>query len=376
MPFTIDHIRTARAGRSAWRVGASGIAYLLVVLLAPERGIAALSGPEIYDQACAACHGSDGRGAPTGTAIEVPLPDFTDCKFVTAESTANWFGLVKYGGKFLGLSPQMPGFGDVLSDAEIRSAIDQVRGFCTDERWPVGDLNFPRLVFVEKAFPEDELVASFFPASARHENVYEGETSGEMRIGPRGWLEASVPVAGTVPDTGSGRAGVGDAAIAYRQAILVAPAWRSIASAGVELAIPTGNRHHGVGSGTPVVEPQLLSGHALGPLVAQAQIIALLPGDAERVGREMLYRVALQYPLGPYKKNLVPAIELEQSQALDSAVRAYTVLGPSLYVPLSRRGHVAVGVGAQLPVAGTRPFDWRLGSFLLWEYNDGPFWAW
>jgi len=57
-------------------------------------------------------------------------------------------------------------------------------------------------------------------------------------------------------------------------------------------------------------------------------------------------------------------------------VHAYTVLGPSLYVPLSRRGHVALGVGAELPVAGTRPFDWRLGSFLLWEYNDGPFWAW
>jgi hypothetical protein len=38
----------------------------------------------------------------------------------------------------------------------------------------------------------------------------------------------------------------------------------------------------------------------------------------------------LQLPLGPYKKNLVPAVELEQSQALDSDVRAATVLGPSL----------------------------------------------
>jgi hypothetical protein len=33
-------------------------------------------------------------------------------------------------------------------------------------------------------------------------------------------------------------------------------------------------------------------------------------------------------------------------------------------------------VGALLPVAGTRPFDWQLGAFLLWEYSDGPFWAW
>ena len=64
------------------------------------------------------------------------------------------------------------------------------------------------------------------------------------------------------------------------------------------------------------------------------------------------------------------------SQALDSAVHAYTLLGPTLYAGLSRRGHVAMAVGAQVPVAGTRPFDWRFGTFLLWEWSDGPFWAW
>src|SRR4030095_2089162 len=62
----------------------------------------------------------------------------------------------------------------------------------------------------------------------------------------------------------------------------------------------------------------------------------------------------------PSKKRFAPAVELEHAQALDSDVRAATVLGPSLYVPLSRRGHVALGMGAQLPVAGARPFDWRV----------------
>jgi hypothetical protein len=90
----------------------------------------------------------------------------------------------------------------------------------------------------------------------------------------------------------------------------------------------------------------------------------------------MVYGLALQLPLGPYKKSLVPAAELEQTQALDSDAHASTVLGPSLYVPLSRRGHLALGMGAQLPVAGARPFDWRVGAFILWEYRDGPPWAW
>ena len=63
-----------------------------------------MSGAEIYRDACASCHGTDGRGAPAGSAISVPLPDFTDCINATAETTANWTGLVRHGGRFLGVS--------------------------------------------------------------------------------------------------------------------------------------------------------------------------------------------------------------------------------------------------------------------------------
>jgi len=158
--------------------------------------------------------------------------------------------------------------------------------------------------------------------------------------------------------------------------LLAAPAWRSIVAGGVELVVPTGNFHHGVGSGTTTVAPQLLSGHAFGPLVLQTQIRADLPADIDRAERRMVYRFSLQYPLGASKRAIVPGLEFEQTQALDSDVHASTSLGPALYLPLSRRGHVAVGVGALLPVAGTRQFDWQLGAFFLWEYRDGPIWAW
>ena len=140
--------------------------------------------------------------------------------------------------------------------------------------------------------------------------------------------------------------------------------------------MPSGKREDGIGTGTTVFAPQLLAGQALGPWVLQTEIAADLPIDPGRADRQMFYGLALQYRLGPYKRSLVAGFELEQTQGLDSGVHAGTVLGPTLYVPLSRRGHVALAAGAQLPVAGTRPYNWLLGSFLLWDFADGPLWAW
>src|SRR5207244_13586823 len=118
------------------------------------RAARAVPGParDPYDQASASCHGADGRGAPAGTAIAVPLPDFTDCVFATAETTANWVGLVREGGRFLGMSSQMPAFGDVLSDEEIRAVLTYVRGFCPEPGYPVGDLTYRRRAVVPDAF--------------------------------------------------------------------------------------------------------------------------------------------------------------------------------------------------------------------------------
>src|SRR5438445_10407962 len=75
----------------AWALGALWV-------LATLGAHAADEGKELYQAACASCHGPDGRGAPQGTAIKVPLPDFTNCSFVTTENTGNWTALVAQGG--------------------------------------------------------------------------------------------------------------------------------------------------------------------------------------------------------------------------------------------------------------------------------------
>jgi hypothetical protein len=333
------------------------------------------SGEQIYAEACAACHGVDGRGA-AGTGVTVPLPDFTDCSFVTAESTADWVGLIRHGGRFLGLSDQMPAFGHALADGEPHAVITYVRSFCRDPGYPVADLNYRRPFLVEKAFPEDELltVASF--ERGRRTDAGTTELVVERRIGARGQVEVAAPAAWVDPDDASPTGGVGDIALAYKHTLLALAGPGAIVTAGGEIVTPTGNRRHGVGSGTWIGVPKLLVGQRAGPLVLQGDVRGQLPADPARAERRILYTAALQYPLGPYRRSPVPLLELEYSQGLARGLRDATTIAPGLYLPLSRRGHVAVAASALLPVAGTRPFDWGVGGFLLWEYGDGPFFAW
>ena len=121
-----------------------------------------------YRAACATCHGPDGRGsAKSVVGFDVPLPDFSDCAFATAEPDPDWEAVVHEGGPIRGLDRHMPAFGDALSRDDIALAVGHVRTFCTEAAWPRGDLNLPRAFFTEKAFPENESVwVTTFTAAA------------------------------------------------------------------------------------------------------------------------------------------------------------------------------------------------------------------
>src|SRR5690349_4225294 len=113
----------------------------------------------VFTAACAACHGDDGRGRSSSElGFDTPLPDFTDCDFAARETNADWHTIVHRGGPVRGFDQMMPAFGEALEPDEIEAALAQIRSFCTDARWPRGELNFPRAMFTEKAYPEDEAV--------------------------------------------------------------------------------------------------------------------------------------------------------------------------------------------------------------------------
>jgi mono/diheme cytochrome c family protein len=122
------------------------------------------NGEKVYKGGCIACHGSKGKGAPAASTVFTRLdtfPDFTDCAGTTPEPDGNWKAVIVHGGPSRGLSQIMPAFGDLLTDQEINDVIAYMRGFCKNAHHdPLGELNLPRALVTEKAFPENEIVIS------------------------------------------------------------------------------------------------------------------------------------------------------------------------------------------------------------------------
>ena len=113
-----------------------------------------------------------------------------------------------------------------------------VRTFCVDDRWPRGELNLPRPLFTEKAYPEDEVVVTSSADSSRA--GIEGEFLYERRIGQEGMVEVALPLAyrGSGYATGASGAGrtlgVGDVSFGYKRTVHLYPRRGSIFSLGAE----------------------------------------------------------------------------------------------------------------------------------------------
>src|SRR5262245_49649161 len=114
--------------------------------------------PEMWSAWCARCHGNDGRGKVSEPTVTVEPLDFTDCRIASAEPDADWEAAIAHGGPAVGLSSQMPAFGDVITTEQVQGFVRHLRAFCIEKGWPSGNFNLPRPIFTEKAFPEDELV--------------------------------------------------------------------------------------------------------------------------------------------------------------------------------------------------------------------------
>jgi len=356
--------------RALWRA-----VLILLVATAVHAQAPPPTARELYDGACASCHGADGRGAPEGTALAVPLPDFTDCNFVTREGDGNWRYLVAHGGESLGLSSQMPAFGNVLSDAESAAVVAYIRSFCPDSRWPSGNLNFWRPLVTTKAFPEDEaLLTHDFTEGRGGSREWSTELSIERRIGARGEVEVGVPLAIHNMTAGATTGGVGDVGVAGKYVLYADAPSLTIVSTALDLILPTGDYGRQLGDGTVSFEPSLLAGKRIDPVIIQAQILGQAPVDENRADRGVSYRLALSYPLSPLHRAWVPTVELEGLQNV-TANESQLFVTPQIYTGLTKRGHVAISVGAQIPIAGDpAPFDYRILAFILWEYTDGGLW--
>ena len=165
--------------------------------IAQSAGAAKLkTGREIYEAGCAGCHGADGKGAPQSTVgFEKPetFPDFTRCDQTTPEDNRAWKSVIRDGGPSRGFSQIMPSFSEALTSQQMDAVIRYMRGFCKEEGWARGELNLPRALATEKAFPEDEVVITT-ALNAHGTPGISNEVVHEQRFGVKNQIEVAVPV--------------------------------------------------------------------------------------------------------------------------------------------------------------------------------------
>ncbi len=305
------------------------------------------SGEALYQSWCSSCHGANGRGeAKASVHTEVPPADLADCATSTAEPEERWIAIVRDGGASVGLSMDMPAFGEGATPEQIRAVVRYIRSLCHEPGWPPGELNLPRPFLAEKAYPENEVVVT---AHGRgQELIY------ERRIGRRFQVEGA---ARTLADSAGGFAGV---TAAFKYNVWHSLARRALASVGLEVTPPWGLQP------TWEVEPFFAYGFnpGGGATVIQGEIIAPWEETKGLAGGEL--RLGVGQQIG----RVVPMLEAGWSVPREG--QQTLALFPQFWVQLSRLGHVAASAGLELPVAGPDPHRAKLVAFVLWDFGDAP----
>lgn len=335
------------------------------------------SGADLYAAACANCHGPDGRGSPHALVdFREPLPDFRDCAFATREPNADWLAVIHGGGPARAFARIMPAFGEALTVEEITRVLGHMRTFCDDPAWPRGELNLPRPLFTEKAFPEDEVVfttaiAAGGTGSIANKLVY------ERRIGARNQFEAILPFTFT-EDAASGSGwggGIGDLTLGVKRALAHSLTRGRIFSAAAEITLPIGDETLGLSTGTPVFEPFVAFGHILpADAFVQAQAGAELPFDTATATPEAFWRVVIGQSLSQraWGRTWSPMLELLAARELESGQSTHWDLVPQIQVTLSTRQHIMASAGIRIPLNARDERHTQFACYLLWDWFDGP----
>jgi len=352
------------------------IAVATLTVPAESRAQTARTGREVYETACAACHGIDGRGG-SAAAADYPLvpPDFTDCNFATREPASDWHVVARHGGPARAFSPLMPAFDEALSAEEVQLAVSHARTFCPDPAWPRGELNFPRALVTSKAFPEDEWLLTVVADGGAVTNKF----SYERRLGAGSMFEVTVPLAFSERVPGDWTGGVGDLAFAFKRTMAHSVPRGTILSAAAELVVPTGSTERGLGSGTTVVEAFLALGQRLPARVfLQMQLGGAVPFDREHTD-EAFWRTAVgqQYSMGRYQRILAPMVEILGAREITSGATTHWDAVPQVHFALSTRQHVRMNVGLRVPLNEREGRSTQFMSYFLWEwFGGGLFTGW
>lgn len=358
---------------------------LLMILAAgmPLVSAATQTGKQIYISSCAACHGTDGRGASRSTVgFDLPLPDFSDCDFASREPVADWVIVAHEGGPVRGFSHLMPAFGEHLTVDELELAVRYINSFCDDDSWPRGELNLPRPLVTEKAFPEDEAVLTTIVNTDQDDSI-EAEVLYGQRFGTRSMVEIKVPFAWQRNPVVEGvertrSSSVGDIAVGVKRALWHDAERGFIVSAAAEFIFPTGDDDHGFGKGTLMFEPFLSYGQILPAyFFFHGQAGLEIAKDADKAEDEAFLRLALGRSItaGKFGRTLSPMVEMLGGRELESGADTNWDVVPQVQITLNTRQHIRMSVGVRTPLTNTADRDTTVIAYLLWDWFDGGLFA-
>ena len=332
------------------------------------------TGKEIWESACVTCHGVDGKGAVrSSVGFTTRLPDFTECSFATKEPDGDWSATIHNGGPARGFSEIMPSFREALTDDQIDMVIEYMRGFCKEKAWPQGDLNLPRPMITEKAFPENETVITT-TFNAHGAPGVTNLVTYEKRVGARGQIEAAVPYSFT-HDTGAWGAALGDIALGYKHKVFHSNRTGSILSVIGEVIAPTGSAERGTGGESTVFEMSAAYGQTLpSDSFVQFHTGIELPAHQNVLPKAYYARTAVGKSWsagGGLGRTWTPMMEFIADRDLVTRGKTNWDLIPQLQIPLSKRMHILGSIGFRIPVNNTDNRPKQVMFYLLWDYADG-----
>ncbi|MEI9813961.1 MAG: cytochrome c [Acidobacteriota bacterium] len=283
----------------------------------------------------------------------------------------------------------MPSFGDretpALTDDQIGKVIKYLRNFCAeDPKWPSGVFNVPRPMYTEKAFPEDELVY-YNMLNLTGGAGYTNHLIIEKRFGAIQNIEIRFRGNFQKTPSGSWQGSVGDTTFEYKRSLLVNNRTKSLIGWGSEVLIPTGNPNNG---GTGITEAE--------QFLTYTQILPKNAYFLQQIGAEGPIR-RHDDPIQAYARTTLGKVFLADrgfGRAFSVANEFITTrnfashqnwtltLVPQIQVTVSRRQHMRLGIGVNLPVIQGPPNAGaiinptgpkQLTFYWLWDTFDGGF---
>jgi mono/diheme cytochrome c family protein len=335
------------------------------------------SGEALFQAGCAGCHGPNGEGAPmTATMFDRPatFPDFTDCPTTTPELDVDWKATITEGGHGRGFSPIMPSFAEELTPDQVDAVIRHLRTLCRSDRYPRGELNLPRPLVTEKAFPESEAIETV-ALTTRHTSDVDTEFSYEHRLDARNQIELAIPFASIHDSSGIRAGGIGDVAVGLKHVLFASHS--TIVSGFGEIVLPTGNSDKDLGSGVTTFSVHAMAGQILpGNAFVQGQVGTDQPVDSDVAPRTIFWRLNVgksfrqENGLG---RLWSPMFEVVGDREFAAGAVSNVDVVPQFQVTLNRRQHVRVAAGLQIPVSNREDRSTQFVFYLLWDWFDGGF---